>query len=72
MLAIMVVLSNSICSVSMLCSDNADCVTCFSLTSYWCSFIRRLIILPVSPMYICPQEQGILYTSCKTEIFRIS
>ena len=46
----------------MLCSDNAHCVTCFSLTSRWCSFIRRLTILPVSPMYTCPQEQDILYT----------
>ena len=27
-----------------------------------CSFIRRLTILPVSPMYTCPQEQNILYT----------
>ena len=56
--AIVVVLSNSIwCPVSMLCSDNADCMTCFNLTLRWCSFIRRLA-LPVSPMYTCPQEQG--------------
>ena len=62
MLAIVVVLSNTIWgTVSMLCSDNADCVACFSLTSRWYSFIRRLTILPVSPMYTCPQEQGILY-----------
>jgi len=55
-------LSNSIwCSISMLCSDNADCVTYFSLISRWCSFIRKLIILPVSPIYTCPQEQNILY-----------
>ena len=27
-----------------------------------CSFIRRLINLSVSPMYTCPQKQGILYT----------
>jgi len=32
---------------SMLCSDNVDCVTCFSLTQQ-CSFI----CLPVSPMYL--------------------
>jgi len=69
------VLSNSIWwPVSMLCSDNADCVMCFSLTSRWCSFIRILTILPVSPMYTFPQEQGILYL-CGTEwrslIFRI-
>jgi len=44
----------------MLCSDNADCVTYFSLISRWCSFIRRLTILPVSSMYTCSQ-QGILY-----------
>jgi len=46
----------------MLCSDNADCVMCFSLTSRWCSFIRILTILSVSPMYTFPQEQGILHT----------
>jgi len=63
MLAIVVVLSNSIWwPVLMLCSDSADCVTCFNLTSRWCSFIRRLTILPVSSMYTYPQEQGILYT----------
>ena len=62
MLAIVVASSNSIwCPISMSCSDNADCVTCFSLTSRWCSFIRRLTILPVSPMYTYPQEQDILY-----------
>ena len=33
-------------------SDNANCVVCFSLTSCWCSFIRRLTIFPVSPMLI--------------------
>jgi len=44
----------------MLCSDSA-CVTCFNLTSRWCSFIRRLTILSISPMYTCPQKQGILY-----------
>jgi len=56
-------LSNSIWwSVSILCSDNADCVICFSLTSRSCSFIRILTILPIFPMYIFPQEQGILYT----------
>jgi len=44
----------------MLCSDNADCVVCLSLTSRWCSFIHILTIL--SPMYTFPQEQGILYT----------
>jgi len=61
MLAIMVVLSNSIWySVSLLCSDNADCETCFR--HHIGSFIRRLTILPVSPMYTCPQEQDILYT----------
>jgi len=43
------------------CSDNADCVICFNLISHWCSFIRRLTILPVSPMYTCPQKQDILY-----------
>ena len=37
-------------------------MTYFSLTSRWCSFIRRLTILLVSPMYIYPQEQSILYT----------
>ena len=57
MLAIVVVLSNNIwCSVSILCSDN-DCVACFSLTSRWCSFIRRLTILSVAPMYTYLQEQ---------------
>jgi len=45
----------------MLCSDSADCVTCFNLTSRWYSFIRRLTILPLSPMYTCPQEQDIFY-----------
>ena len=61
MLAIMVVLSNSIWySVSLLCSDNADCETCFR--HHIGSFIRRLTILPVSSMYTCPQEQDILYT----------
>jgi len=44
----------------MLCSDSA-CVTCFNLTSHWCSFIRRLTILSISPMYTCLQKQGILY-----------
>jgi len=46
-------------------SDNADCVACFSLISYWCSFIHRLNILPVSSIYTCPQEQNILYTPAK-------
>jgi len=63
-LVIMIVLSNSIwCPVSMLCSDNADCVTCFSLTSCQCSSIHRFTIFPVSSMYTCPQEQDILNIS---------
>ena len=52
-----VVLSNSIWHpVSMLCFDNSNCTTCFNLTSRWCPFIRKLTILPVFPMYTCPQE----------------
>jgi len=42
--------------------SNADCVACFSLTSRWCTFFHKLTILPISPMYTCPQEQGIFYT----------
>jgi len=63
MLAIVVVLLNSIwCPVSMLCSDNADCVMYFSLTSRWCSFIRRSFdhSLGFSNVYL-PAED-ILYT----------
>jgi len=29
-----------------------DVMTCFSLISRWCSFIRRLTILPVSLIYL--------------------
>jgi len=56
-LAIVVVLSNSIwCPASTLCSANADCMTCFDLTSRWCSFMHTLTILPVLSMYIFPQD----------------
>jgi len=60
MLAIVIVLSNNIwCPISILCSDNVNCVTCFNLTSHWCSFIQVDHSPSFSNVYL--QEQGILY-----------
>jgi len=59
MLAIVIVLSNSIC-YQFRCCVLIVLVTCFNLTSRW--FFYPLTILPVSPMYTCLQKQSILYT----------
>jgi len=74
MLAIAVVLSNNIwCLISMLCSNNADCVKCFSLISYWYSFIRKLTILPISPMYLPAGTKYFIYSELRfLKIFGIS